>query len=98
MSHDRHAISIQKYCGQGQSDQEIILRRIASSLRLQDWTTVFIELLIVVVGLLLGLQLNDWSNSLKDRKLAETHYDQLILDLEADVAAGEFGVQSSCSD
>jgi hypothetical protein len=73
----------------------MILRRIADGLRRQDWTTVFIELLVVVLGLLLGLELNNWSNDLKDRRLVADYYDQLILDLEADVATGERGVHSA---
>jgi hypothetical protein len=73
----------------------MILRRIADGLRRQDWTTVFIELLVVVVGLLLGLELNNWSNDLKDRRLAEAYYEQLILDLEADVATGERAVRTA---
>ena len=73
----------------------MILRRIANGLRRHDWTAVLIELLVVVIGLLLGLELNDWSNNLKDRGLAEAYYDQLILDLEADVATGESGIQTA---
>lgn len=73
----------------------MILRRIANGLRRQDWTTVFVELVVVVVGLLLGLELNDWSNHQRDRRLAGIYFDQLILDLEADVATGEIGVQSA---
>jgi hypothetical protein len=73
----------------------MILRRIADGLRRQDWTTVFIELLVVVVGLLLGLELNNWSNDLKDRSLTEAYYERLILDLEADVATGESAVRAA---
>ena len=73
----------------------MILRRIAEGLRSQQWTTVFIELLVVVVGLLLGLELNDWSNDLKDRQLEQVYYEQLILDLEADVARGERSMQTA---
>lgn len=73
----------------------MILRRLASGLRRQDWTTVFIELLVVVVGLLLGLELNNWAHDLKDRRLIDAYYDQLILDLESDVATGERGVSQA---
>ena len=73
----------------------MILRRIANSLRRQDWITVFIELAVVVVGLLLGLQLNDWSNDVREQRLVEIYYDQLILDLELDVATGERGVAAA---
>ena len=42
---------------------------------------------------MLGLELSDWSNNLKDRSLVEAYYDQLILDLEAEVATGKRGIQ-----
>ena len=73
----------------------MILRRIADGLRRQDWTTVLIELLVVVAGLLLGLELNNWSNDLKDQRLADAYYQQLILDLKEDVATGESAVQTA---
>ena len=38
----------------------MILQRIADSLRKQDWTSVTIEVLIVVLGVFIGLQVNDW--------------------------------------
>ena len=37
----------------------MILRRLATSIRKQDWFTVFIETLIVVFGVFIGLQVNN---------------------------------------
>ena len=73
----------------------MILQRIASALRRQDWATVFIELVVVVVGLLLGLELNNWANDLKDRRQVEEYYAQLILDLETDIETGESGIETA---
>ena len=39
----------------------MILRRLTTALRKQDWFTVVIETLIVVLGVFLGLQVNNWS-------------------------------------
>ncbi len=41
----------------------MILRRIAAALRKQDWFTVLIETLIVVLGVFLGLQVNNWNEA-----------------------------------
>jgi hypothetical protein len=38
----------------------MIHHRIIESLRRQDWTMVFIEFVLVVVGVLLGFKINDW--------------------------------------
>ena len=45
----------------------MILRRLATSIRKQDWFTVFIETLIVVLGVFLGLQVNNWNEARRDR-------------------------------
>jgi hypothetical protein len=39
----------------------MILQRLATSLRKQDWFTVAVETLIVVLGVFLGLQVNNWN-------------------------------------
>ncbi len=46
----------------------MILRRIAQAFRQQDWFTVFVEISIVVLGVFLGLQVNNWNN---ERQAAE---------------------------
>ena len=45
----------------------MILRRLADGIRQQDWFTVVVEVLIVVVGIFLGLQVDDWNEARKDR-------------------------------
>ncbi|BFM09659.1 hypothetical protein [Halioxenophilus aromaticivorans] len=40
----------------------MILRRLANAIRKQDWFTVFIETLIVVFGVYLGIQLGNWNS------------------------------------
>jgi hypothetical protein len=39
----------------------MILRNIASAFRRQDWFTVFVEIVIVVLGVFLGLQVSNWN-------------------------------------
>ena len=41
----------------------MILRRLATSIRKQDWFAVVIETLIVVMGVFLGLQVNNWNEA-----------------------------------
>ena len=50
----------------------MILRRITSAFKRQDWFTVAIETLIVVLGVFLGIQLGNWNQSRADaREYAE---------------------------
>ncbi len=41
----------------------MILQRLATSIRKQDWFTVLIETLIVVFGVFIGLQLGNWNDA-----------------------------------
>ncbi|WP_370235700.1 MULTISPECIES: hypothetical protein [Henriciella] len=65
----------------------MILRRLATSIRKQDWFTVIIETLIVVFGVFIGLQVNNWNEARKDRMEAETSRERLIAELQADLDA-----------
>jgi len=46
----------------------VILRRLASAIRRQDGFTVVIEILIVVLGVFVGLQVNNWNEARQDRR------------------------------
>ncbi len=61
----------------------MILRRIADAAVEQNWFIVFIEVLVVVVGIFLGFQVDDWNESRKDRQdeqlfLTRLHGDILL--------------------
>ncbi|MDX1625289.1 MAG: hypothetical protein R3323_02140 [Wenzhouxiangellaceae bacterium] len=65
----------------------MILRRLADALRRQDWATVVLEVLIVVLGVFLGIQVANWNEEMADRRLGEDYRLRLIADLETDLAA-----------
>lgn len=58
----------------------MILRRLAEGVRKQDWFTVVVEVLIVVVGIFLGLQVDDWNEARKDAKLEQRFLERLLSD------------------
>jgi hypothetical protein len=64
----------------------MILRRLVESLRSQDWFTVTLELLIVVTGIFVGLQANDWNRARQDRSLERVYLERLSNDLRSDIA------------
>ena len=45
----------------------MLLRRLGDGLRAQNWFTVAIELMVLVVGIFLGLQVDDWNQRRIDR-------------------------------
>jgi hypothetical protein len=46
---------------------DMIIRHFVTALRKQDWSTVAIEFLIVVVGIFVGLQVDNWNQARLDR-------------------------------
>jgi hypothetical protein len=55
----------------------MILRRLANAIRKQDWFTVLIEMLIVVLGVFLGLQVSNWNEAKQERNREAVVLEQL---------------------
>lgn len=66
----------------------MILQRLATSIRQQDWFTVVIETLIVVFGVYLGIQLGNWNGERAERaegeRLVRQLYEELTTSLETE--------------
>lgn len=60
----------------------MILRRIGEAVRRQNWFIVFVEVLVVVFGVFIGLQVDDWNQARKDRALEHEYLERLYADLE----------------
>ncbi len=60
----------------------MILRRLATSIRKQDWFAVVIETLIVVMGVFLGLQVNNWNEARDAEARRQAIVEALITDLQ----------------
>lgn len=63
----------------------MILRRIAEGIRRQDWFTVVLEFLIVVVGIFFGLQVDDWNRARLEKAEEREYLEQLVEDLRASI-------------
>ncbi len=46
----------------------MVLRRLAQAVREQSWFTAIVEVAVVVVGIFIGLQVDDWNQNRLDRK------------------------------
>lgn len=73
----------------------MILRRVTDAFRRQDWFTVFVETMIVVLGVFLGLQVNNWNEARALREREAVYLEQLLIDLESDRLTGARGVASA---
>lgn len=61
----------------------MILRRLAEAIAEQNWFTVMLEVLIVVVGIFIGLQADDWNQERRDRIDEQLYLAELMEDFEA---------------
>lgn len=61
----------------------MILRRLANSIRQQDWFAVLIEFVVVVAGILAGLQANEWAQERSDRKQERAALERLFYEAES---------------
>ena len=65
----------------------MILRRISENVRSQNWFAVIVEFVIVVVGVFMGLQVQDWNEARKERiderELLSRLYEETLGLLEA---------------
>jgi hypothetical protein len=67
----------------------MIIRRIADALRQQDWRSIVVETLIVLFGVFLGLQADNWNTTRMDHERARSYLERIRDDLEADRATYE---------
>jgi len=64
----------------------MILRRIAQHMKQQHWTGVFIELVIVVLGVFIGLQVDNWNTARIQRASAADFHRRLLADMRLEAS------------
>lgn len=67
----------------------MILRRLAAAITEQNWFTVVLEVLIVVVGIFIGLQVDDWNEGRKERVQEQVYLERLLADLDQSLSVQE---------
>ncbi len=60
----------------------MILRRIAQHMKHQHWTAVFLDFVIVVLGVFIGIQVSNWNSARHDRALEKQYLQRLRDDLQ----------------
>lgn len=67
----------------------MILRRVTEHLKQQHWTAIFLDLVIVVLGVFIGLQVNNWNEARNERRIERAYLERLRVDFAANVKALE---------
>lgn len=63
----------------------MILAKLAKALRQQNWSAVVIEIMIVVVGILFALQVDNWNENRIERNLEQIYLQRLTADIQVDI-------------
>lgn len=63
----------------------MLLRNLVNNLREQNWTAVTIELLILVIGVFIGIQVSNWNDARKDIEREQIALERIHQDLVKDV-------------
>lgn len=58
----------------------MILRRLTDAIRKQDWFQVTVEILIVVIGIFLGLQVTEWNEGRVERTQEVNYLQRLLIE------------------
>lgn len=66
----------------------MIIRSLSDSIRRQDWFTVLVEIVIVVVGVFLGIQVSEWSDERKAQVRRAQVSSALVTDLKDSINVG----------
>lgn len=64
----------------------MIPRRIGEHVKAHNWFAVSVDFLIVVVGVFVGLQVNNWNEARRDRALEARYLAGVAMDVKSDIA------------
>ena len=64
----------------------MLLRRLIEHVRAQNWTAIAIDFVIVVVGVFVGLQAQQWAEAQSDHKREKDYLGALAKDIREDIA------------
>jgi hypothetical protein len=76
----------------------MILRRVIKHFRHQEWTAIFLDFLIVVVGVFVGLQISNWNAARLDSQNETAFLQRLDKDIDAELETTETLLKSAAAD
>ena len=65
----------------------MILRRVIAHVRRQEWTAIWIDLGIVIVGVFIGIQVSNWNEARADRAAYEAALGRLGAEIDTNLAS-----------
>ncbi len=63
----------------------MILRRVIAHFKKQEWTAIAIDFIIVVGGVFMGIQVQQWNNERADRKREQDYLARVLADIDLSI-------------
>ena len=70
----------------------MILHRFARSLKEQNWAAITVEFVLLVAGVFLGIEAQQWSNERADRQLERVYLQRILSDIDVSIETNELNV------
>jgi hypothetical protein len=70
----------------------MILRRLTQSLKEQNWTAIWIEFVLLVAGVFLGIQVSNWNSAQIEKREARESMQRLENDLRLSIQLTQLGI------
>lgn len=70
----------------------MILRRLNRSLKEQNWTAIVIEFVLLVAGVFLGIEAQQWSNARVEREQERAYLERILADINLSIETNELNV------
>ena len=70
----------------------MILRRLSQSLKQQSWMAIVIELVIVVLGVFIGIQAQQWQAGWEDSRLERVYLERILSDIDLSIQTNELNI------
>jgi hypothetical protein len=70
----------------------MILRRISQSLKEQNWTAIAIEFVLLVAGVFLGIQVQEWQGDLANHRLERGYLERMLRDIDLSIDTNQLNM------
>jgi hypothetical protein len=70
----------------------MILRRVIQHVKKQEWTAIAIDFVIVVLGVFVGIQVQQWNNDRIERKLEHVYLERILSDINLSIETNELNI------
>lgn len=70
----------------------MLLRRVIKHVKNLEWTAIWIDLVVVVVGVFIGIQAQQWNTERGERRLERVYLERILSDINLSIETNELNI------